>query len=99
MRSAIEAGEQVGLEASAAKVLRVRSSVHVELPRAGVVVRVEGPGDEEIARRQVDVTRVLADHGAPVAELVRPEVQPLLGRPCRVIVDLRLRYPQRREET
>ncbi len=91
LRSVIEAGEQVGLDASAAKVLRVRSSVHLELPRAGVVARVEGPGDEEIARRQVDVARVLADHGAPVAELVRPEVQLLLVQGCAVTLWRRLR--------
>lgn len=91
MRSAIEAGQQVGLDTSAARVLRVRSSVHVELPRAGVVARVEGPGDEEIARRQVDAARVFADHGAPVAELVRPEVQPLLIEGCAVTLWRRLR--------
>ena len=39
-----EAARRVGLDATGAEVLRVRTSIHVALSRADVVARVEGPG-------------------------------------------------------
>jgi aminoglycoside phosphotransferase (APT) family kinase protein len=79
IRLARAAGREAGLDVSQARLLRERSSVHVELPRAKVVARVEAPGAAELAERQVRIARLLADRGAPVARLVRPELQP-----CRV---------------
>ncbi len=78
LRLAKAAGRRAGFYVSDAKLLRVRSSVHVELPQAGVVARVEASGAEQLAERQVQIARVLADRGAPVARLARPELQPLL---------------------
>jgi aminoglycoside phosphotransferase (APT) family kinase protein len=78
LRLAREAGRRAGLDVSSANLLRVRSSVHVELPRAGVVARIEASGAGETAERQVRVARLLAERDAPVARLVRPELQPLL---------------------
>lgn len=78
LRLAKEAGRKAGVDVSGAKLLRVRSSVHVELPRAEIVARVEAPGAEQAARRQVRVAQLLADRGAPVARLVCAELQPLL---------------------
>ena len=75
---ATEAARRAGLDAAGAEVLRVRASIHVELPRADVVARVEGPGRQELALRQVLVARALAARDAPVTRLVRPEIQPLL---------------------
>jgi len=48
------------------------------LPRAGVVARVEAPGNEGLAQTQVWAARLLADRGAPVAGLFRQELQPIL---------------------
>lgn len=73
-----EAARQADLDAAGAEVLRVRNSIHVELPRADVVARVEVPGGLNLALRQVLVARALAACDAPVARLVRPEIQPLL---------------------
>ncbi len=73
-----EAARQADLDAAGAEVLRVRNSIHVELPRADVVARVEGPGGQELALRQVLVARALAACDAPVARLIQPEIQPLL---------------------
>ena len=73
-----EAAQRADLDAAGAHVLRVRNSIHVELPRADVVARVEGPGRQELALRQVLVARALAARNAPVTRLVRPEIQPLL---------------------
>ena len=56
----------------------MRSSIHVELPRADVVARVEAPSGQELALRQVLVARALAARDAPVTRLVRHEIQPLL---------------------
>jgi hypothetical protein len=73
-----EAARLTGFDASGARVLRVRSSVHVELPSADVVARVEEPGGHALAERQVRIASVLAAQHAPVARLVRPEIQPLM---------------------
>jgi Ser/Thr protein kinase RdoA (MazF antagonist) len=43
-----------------------------------VVARVEGPGDQDLALRQVLAAQALAARDAPVARLFRPEIQPLL---------------------
>lgn len=73
---ATEAARRAGLDAAGAGILRVRTSIHVELPQADVVARVEGPGEQDLALRQVLVARALAARDAPVARLVRPEIQP-----------------------
>ncbi len=73
-----EAASRADLNGAGAAVLRVRSSIHVELPHADVVARVEGPGGQELALRQVVVARALAARDTPVARLVLPEIQPLL---------------------
>ncbi len=73
---ATEAARRAGLDAAGAEVLRVRTSIHVELPQADVVARVEGPGEQELALRQVLVARALAARDAPIARLVQPEIQP-----------------------
>ena len=78
LRLAIEAGRRLGLDVTGAAVFRVRSSVHVDLPEADAVARVEEPGAEEAACQQVSFARLLAEKEAPVARLVRPEGQPVL---------------------
>ncbi len=78
LRLAKAAGRKAGVDVSDAKLLRVRSSVHVELPRAEIVARVEASGAERLAERQVRIAQLLADRGAPVARLVEPEFQPYL---------------------
>ena len=75
---AAEAARQADLDGAGAVVLRVRNSIHIELPRADVVARVESHGFQKLAHRQVLVARALAAREAPVARLVRPEIQPLL---------------------
>lgn len=74
---AMEAGRRLGLDVSGAQILRVRSSAHVELPRASVIARVEPPGAEELAERQVTVGRCLMAAKAPVPRLEQPEQQPI----------------------
>jgi hypothetical protein len=86
-----EAARQADLDPSGAEVLRVRNSVHVELPLADVVARVEGPGAQNLATRQVLVARALAACDAPVARLVRPEIQPLMIGDSAVTLWSRLR--------
>ena len=78
LRMAEEAASRADLNGAGAEVLRVRTSIHVELPQADVVARVEGPGGQELALRQVVVARALGARNAPVARLVLPEIQPLL---------------------
>ena len=75
---ATEAARRAGLDAAGAEVLRARTSIHVVLPRADVVARVEGPGGRDLALRKVLVARALAARDAPVTRLVRPEIQPFL---------------------
>lgn len=91
LSQATEAARRAGLDATGAEVLRVRASIHVELPRADVVVRVERPGRQELAWRQVAVARALAARDAPVARLVRPEIQPILIGDAAVTLWHRLR--------
>ena len=73
-----EAARKADLDAGGAAIIRVRSSIHVELPRSDVVARVEGPAGRELASRQVLVACALAARNAPVARLVRPEMQPFV---------------------
>ena len=73
-----EAARRAGLDGAGAEVLRTRASIHVKLPQADAVARVEGPGGHDLALRQVVVARALAARDAPVARLIRPEIQPLL---------------------
>jgi hypothetical protein len=72
-----EAGRRLGLDVSGARLLRARSSAHVELPEASVIARVEPPGAEELAERQVTVGRCLMAANAPVPWLEQPEKQPI----------------------
>ena len=73
-----EAARRAGLDGMGAEVVRSRASIHVNLPQADVVARVEGPGGHDLAFRQVVVAQALATRDAPVARLIRPEIQPLL---------------------
>jgi hypothetical protein len=77
LEAAVDAASQAGLDSRDARVCRVRSSIHVELPRARVAARVEVPGSEAVASRLVRVARFWEERDAPVARLVRPEMQPL----------------------
>jgi len=73
-------------------VLRAQSSVHVDLPRAGVVARVEAPGYEDLAEAQVWAARLLAERGAPAARLFRPETrQPVVVENVAITLWHRLR--------
>ena len=76
LRMVEEAASRADLNGAGAEVLRVRTSIHVELPQADVVARVEGPGGQELALRQVVVARALGARNAPVARLVIPDIQP-----------------------
>ena len=78
LQRATEAGRRAGLEVEGARVLRVKSSIHVELPNAGVVARVEAADQTTRATRQVVVAGVWAAQSAPVPTLVRPELQPFV---------------------
>lgn len=78
LNRAIDAGQQAGLDTDEAVVVRVRSSTHVELPRAGVLARVESPGKASLAARQVAIASVWVSRGAPVSTLVCPQLQPFI---------------------
>jgi aminoglycoside phosphotransferase (APT) family kinase protein len=75
---AIEVARRADVDASGADVMRVRQAAHVVLPAADMVVRIEDAGALHLAERQVAVAQALAACHAPVARLVRPEIQPLL---------------------
>lgn len=76
IRLAKAAGRTAGIDISDARLLRVRSSVHVEFSRAGIVARVESSGVGQLAERQARIARLLAERGAPGARLLQPERQP-----------------------
>ena len=78
LQRATEAGRRAGLEVEGATVARVRSSIHIELPNAGVMARVETAGRTAVAARQVVVAGVWAEQGAPVPALVSPQLQPIV---------------------
>jgi Ser/Thr protein kinase RdoA (MazF antagonist) len=61
-----------------AAVVRVRSSIYVELPRAGAMARVEEADRTALAARQVAVAGVWAAQGAPVSVLILPQLQPFV---------------------
>ncbi len=75
---AAAAARDVGLSSEGAAIHRRLTSVHVELPAAGVMARVE-PGDAlAVAQRQVEVARFLATKAVRTARLVAPDRQPLI---------------------
>ena len=75
---AAAAARDVGLSSEGAAIHRCLASVHVELPAAGVMARVE-PGDAlAVAQRQVEVARFLATKAVRTARLVVPDRQPLI---------------------
>jgi hypothetical protein len=76
---AIDAGRRAGLDVANARIACRKSSIHVELPRAGVMARVEEPERSAAAGRQVQIARLWASRGAPVVPLVRPELQPFVS--------------------
>jgi hypothetical protein len=78
LQRATEAGRRAGFDVEGAAVTRVRSSIHVELPYAGVIARVEAADRMALAARQVVVAGVWAAQGAPVPVLVRPQLQPFV---------------------
>jgi hypothetical protein len=81
---AVEAARAAGLDCADARLLRERSAALVELPRAGVMARVEQPGCTEQAERQVRVARFYADRGAPTARLAACPGQPVERGGCAV---------------
>jgi len=78
LEAAVGAAAQAGLDSDGANVFRVRSSIHVELPRARAIARVESPDSVAVAWRMVQVARFWKRRDAPVARLVRPELQPFV---------------------
>lgn len=67
---AVAAGREAGFEVEGAVVLRNCTSVLVELPRAGVVARVELLGGDAQARRLSEVARYFERVGAPTLRLL-----------------------------
>jgi len=82
--AATEAGRRAGLDVERATVARVRSSILVELPSAGVLARVETADRIDRATLQVVVAGVWAAHGAAVQALVHPQLQPFIFDDCAV---------------
>jgi hypothetical protein len=75
---AVAAGRRAGLDVTDARVSRLRSTVQVELPCAKVVARVEPYNRVAMAYKQVQVVRFWSSQAAPIAPLVRPELQPFV---------------------
>jgi hypothetical protein len=75
---AVEAGRRAGLDVGDARVSRLRSSIQVELPRAQVMARVEPCDRIAMAHKQVQVVGIWMSQAAPIAPLVRPELQPFV---------------------
>jgi len=88
---AIEAAREIGVDPADATVLRVAAAVTVDLPRAGVVARVEPPSGLVSARRQAIVARILERRRVPAARLVAPDRQPLVAPDGAVTLWRRLR--------
>jgi hypothetical protein len=63
LQRATEAGRRAGFDVEGAAVTRVRSSIQVELPYAGVIARVEAADRMALAARQVVVAGVWAALG------------------------------------
>ncbi|MGB6000255.1 MAG: aminoglycoside phosphotransferase family protein [Thermoanaerobaculia bacterium] len=75
---ATAAARDSGLNPAGAAIHRHIVSVHVELPAAGVMARVEARDRLAIAQRQVRVARLLESRKLPAARLVFPDRQPLI---------------------
>ena len=75
---ATAAARDLGLNPAGAAIHRHIASVHVELPAAGVMARVESRDRLAIAHRQVQVARFLESRKLPAARLVLPDRQPLI---------------------
>ncbi len=75
---ATAAARDLGLNPAGAAIHRHIVSVHVELPAAGVIARVEARDRLAIAQLQVRVARLLESRKLPAARLVLPERQPLI---------------------
>ena len=84
VRVAVDAARAIGLDVHRARLHRVRASALVELPEAGVMVRIEPPGSEHVAHRQVRVARLCATRGAPVMRLATAAEQPTIQDGCAV---------------
>ena len=82
--AATEAGRRAGLDVEGATVVRVRSSINVELSSAGVMARVETADRIARAALQVTVAGVWAARGAAVPALVHPQLQPFVFDDCAV---------------
>lgn len=76
-RLATAAARRAELDPRGLKVLRCASATIVELPRAGVIARVERAASERCAERLVRSALHFERCGAPVVRLVRPELQPI----------------------
>jgi len=75
---ATAAARDLGLNPAGAAIHRHIASVHVELPAAGVMARVEARDRLAIAQRQVRAARFLESRKMPAARLVLPDRQPLI---------------------
>ena len=75
---ATAAARDLGLNPAGASIHRHVASVHVELPAAGVMARVEARDRLAIAQRQVGAARFLESRKVPAARLVLPDRQPLI---------------------
>jgi hypothetical protein len=78
VRLATAAALDLGLNPAGAAIHRYVASVHVELPAAGVMARVEARDRIAIAQSQVHVARFLESRKLPIARLVLPDRQPLI---------------------
>ena len=75
---ATAAARDLGLNPAGVAIHRHIVSVHVELPAAGVMARVEARDRLAIAQRQVRASRFLESRKLPAARLVLPDRQPLI---------------------
>ncbi len=75
---AATAARDLGLNPAGASIHRHVASVHVELPAAGVMARVESRDRIAIAQHQVCVAMFLQSRKLPIARLVLPDRQPLI---------------------
>jgi len=70
--------EGSGIDTTGAGIWRSGSSVLVGMPAGRVLGRVDEPGREAVALRQVVVSEVLAERGVPAIGLTGPLEQPVL---------------------
>ncbi len=75
---AAEAARAIGADAGGASLLRLASAAHVELPRAGLVARIERPEAGWAVAAQLFAARFFEERGIRAARLVAAESQPFV---------------------